>query len=300
MSKDVLADHSKEVIWDGLKEYEAYKAEYDLAGKQLGMTGIEYCLVHVLCRGDRFSHHSEALVRKVFGLDDSPCSNSLHDAEFNHPLYGKITLETRGFKNNVSTSYSTEIGGGGRGPTAKTEESGVKSHWHAHQRALHKLTNTTFYAFCNLRFMPRLFITIIESKKLIQLWGDGIYGTHKDMADGAKKWLIPSSISGKKLYKMLYGETSPARIGWVSENPWNLSSEVRDNNIATFNNECGYEATIKRLRIRASLKRDIDKEIRGNAGIYDYTPDVPEVKKGVEIVDMLGFCVKHIDKFGKV
>jgi hypothetical protein len=277
-------DHSIEVIWDGIKEYKAYKDEYDFMGNMYGISGIEYTLIRVLCQGDRFCHHAEALVKKTFGLQDSPLPNSHYDAQFYHPLYGLCTLESRCLMGYTSTSHSSEIGGGGRSATEKTEANGGKTFKTAHQRALHKLYNTTFFAFCDIKFMPRLHISIIRSETILELWRRGIYAIQK----GKNKGLLPQSIGRDSFYKMFYGQTNlNVGILWEKKNPWGLSQQKQDENISIFDNERGYYETLKRLKIKKQTKIDIDKEISDNPLMYDEIAVIAVSKKKMtEIVDI--------------
>ena len=277
-------DQSIEVIWDGLKEYEAYKDEYDLMGSMYGISGIEYTLIRVLCQGDRFCHHAEALVKKAFGLEDSPLPNSYHDAQFHHPFYGLCTLESRCLMGYTSTSHSSEIGGGGRSATEKTEAEGGKSFKKAHERALHKLHTTTFFAFCDIKFMPRLRITIVSSDNILDLWRRGVYAIQK----GKNRGLLPQQITRDQFYKLFYGQSNPnVEIVWNKKNPWGISKKRQEDNISIFNNNCGYHDILKKLKIEKQIKIDVDKEIGDNPLIYDEIAKIELSKKYcTEIVDL--------------
>ena len=279
-----LVSQSIEVIWDGIKEYEAYKDEYDFMGNMYGISGIDYTLIRVLCQGDRFCHHAEALVKMAFGLQDSPLPNSYHDAQFCHPFYGLCTLESRCLMGHTSTSHSSEVGGGGRSATEKTEENGGKTFKIAHKRALHKLYNTSFFAFCDIKFMPRLHISIISSDVILDLWRKGIYAIQK----GKNKGLLLQSITRDQFYKMFYGNSnSNVGIVWEKRNPWGMSQKRQDENIVIFNNELGYYNTLKRLKIEKQMKINIDEEISNNPLLYNEVAVIEISKKRcTEIIDI--------------
>ena len=80
-------------------------------------------------------------------------------------------------------------------------------------------------------------------------------------------------------------------IIWDKRNPFNISLERQKENLTVFDNSCGYDETLKKLAIKKQKKINIDKEIRENAGLYNFVPDVPEFSKKrlTETVDLLGF-----------
>lgn len=287
-----IVEHSIEVIWDGLSGYEAYQDTYDYYGDELNISGIDYYLIKFLCQGDRFCHFSEALVKKAFELASSPSSNSLYDASVYHPLSGSSTIEIRNFTKSTSVSYSSEIGGGGRSATNKTALNGGKTHIKAHIRTLHKLNNTTFFAFVDIKFSPRIRIIIVRSDALIRLWKEGIFGYHKVCKDGKKRFLLPQSFGRKKLYTMLYGNSDPNKLNvWLPKNPFGITKERMRDNIEVFNNEKGYDYKINSLGIKPDKKQEIDGDILKNIDDYQFYPPVFEISKNkTEIVDMFGFC----------
>lgn len=267
-----LVEHSVSIVWDGIKEYETYKDEYDLMGAQHDMSGIDWCLTHILCQGDRFCHHAEATVNKIFGFKDSPSTNSLHDSEIHHSLFGDATNETRCIQRGTSTSYSSEIGGGGRSATKRTEASGGKRFRYAHDRTMHKLLHTTYFSFFDLKYMPWGRISVIKSSVIIDLWEKGIYAIQK----GEHKGFLPQAIGRGRFYYIFYGCKNSKHISWKYKNPWGISSQRQKENIEFFNNELGYEETLKRLGIESYKKINIDEEISQNYDLYDIPEEVRE------------------------
>lgn len=282
-----LVEHSVKIVWDGLAGYKAYKDVYDYMGVLNDCTGIEHFLVEELSKGNRFSNCAEAIIKKVFVMRDSPKANSLYDAEIFHPLTGKMTMEIRCVQLRTSTSYSSEIGGGGRTPTSITDKKGLKTHWDAHLRTMHKLNNTAFFGFCDIRFTPELYISIIKSETILDLWNEGIYGIWR-VIDGEDKFLLPQFMTREQFYKYFYGVKNTHQVKWKNENPWNISPEKAAENIKIFNNQLGYEETRKRIGIEQQQRINIDDEIKKKLGIYSAPSKATRTsKRGTEIDEMI-------------
>lgn len=266
-----------EVIWDVLGEYKYKNKQYDFMGNLNRKSGLNYCLEDILCHGDRFCYNAESLVKKIFGLTDSPRSNSLHDAEIYHPLFGFLKLEIRCLTDKTYTCYSTENGGGGRSVTEEMNKSGLKTYKEAHDRHLHKLYHTDYFAFVDIMYMPIVRIIIVKSSKFIDLWREGIYAVQT----GDKQGLLKLSMSRDYFHNLLFGDKNPNCIEWKRENPWEISKKSINDNLKLVGN---LEESPLRVGFRGKAENirniDIDTDIKNNPEMYNFVPKIDIIGYG--------------------
>ena len=286
---------SYRIVWDGLTDYENRQSFYDNEGKKHGCSGLDYFLKNYLCHGAKFSSEGEALARKLLNMNDSPNCNSLHDAEFYHPL-GNRTLETRCYKKTIQYAYQTEIGGN-RCPTKESDREGKRTFINASLRCEHKIMNITHFCFINIERSPELYLSVIPGSRMLDLWacGEGVFVKWRncrvnidcpyDPPIFGRRPLLPLSFSKKKMLDWFYEGKGFHQIKWIDANPFGVSEKRQKENIEKFNNQQGI--FVKFPPSSSEKKISIDDRIKNENIKYTVSPNAVEINKRFnEVVDM--------------
>ena len=298
--KNDLVQLSYEVVWDGLTEYESNKAKYDNEGRKHNCSGMDYFLKEYLCNGANFSSQGESLVREILGVNDSPMSNSLHDAEFYHPLLGHCKFEIRCFKGkgNLHFCHQSEIGGS-RCPSKQSDRDGSRTYLRSHKRTIHKIESHTHFCYIDLTFAPLLRISIVPSESILHLWdnGNGVLSVWRncrinedklfDPPVFERKPVIKLNVSTSQFYKWFYKKKRHA-VKWESVNPYGISEKRKQENIDKFNNILGYDIKFRNKGI-TEKRITIDDRIKAKNISYQSDSNAIEINSsGAEVVDLFG------------